>query len=202
MHFCSSASSSADALFVCCSRWLPVSAEWCYLLWLCCRLFRGLPRILLVRSRSKCPLFLSATSFMPITSSQNEVTASLLVSPASSALTIAAGDKFLPMVAVSLPRCSSKALHSASMCCAESTSASQWWQDAVFSAPILFRYSPKHPCLVPELSYMLQAGPDSAHFSQLGRMAPVALLSAALLHSSSRVHLDRARRIALCFGHS
>ena len=112
-----------------------------------------------------------------------------------------AGDMFVPMAALRLLRCVSNASHSSSVCCAVSVSAPQWWHVAVASAPIRFRYSPKHPCPVSiwVILYVSSMGPDSAHCSQLGRMALATLLLSAPVRASSCFHLRHAQRRTRCF---
>jgi hypothetical protein len=100
----------------------------------------------------------SAVSFRSITSSQKEATAFLLFLLVSNASKIAGGESSHPISLVRECRGAAHAGQCSSVCCAESTLASQWWQRVVASFPIQCRYSLKHPCPVSTLLHPIGQG--------------------------------------------
>ena len=76
--------------------------------------------------------------------SQKEVTTLLPLSLTNSASRIVGGERSHPISTLRSRRGSAHAGQYSSVCCAESTLASHWWQRAVASFPIRCRYSPKH----------------------------------------------------------
>ena len=137
----------------------------------------GLRRVFLFLPGTVRSLSFSAASLQLITSSQKEVTAALFSPPAKSAFTSAAGDRFGPIAALKFAALCIKGLKflervlsGVGVCSAVMTGGRCF---GAYSLQILPEASVSGEYLV---RYVSTVGPDSAHCSQLGRVAPPILL--------------------------